>query len=47
MVVGAVVCLCLAALIGGSGLWTLARAGAADLTGQVLRRWLPPRSPPR
>lgn len=37
MVVAAVLCLCLAALIGGSGLWTLTRRPAADLTGQVVR----------
>lgn len=37
MVVAAVLCLCLAALIGGSGLWTLYRRPAGDLTGQVLR----------
>lgn len=37
MVVAAILCLCLAALIGGSGLWTLTRRPAGDLTGQVLR----------
>lgn len=37
MVVAAVLCLCLAALIGGSGVWTLTRRPAGDLTGQVLR----------
>ena len=37
MVVAAVLCLCLAALIGGTGLWTLTRRPAVDLTGQVLR----------
>lgn len=37
MVIAAVLCLCLAALIGGSGLWTLTRRPAVDLTGQVLR----------
>lgn len=37
MVVAAVLCLGLAALIGGSGLWTLTRTPAEDLTGQVLR----------
>lgn len=37
MVVAAVLCLGLAALIGGSGLWTLTRPPAGDLTGQVLR----------
>lgn len=37
MVVAAVLCLCLAALIGGTGLWTLTRRPPGDLTGQVLR----------
>jgi hypothetical protein len=41
MVVGAVLCLCLAALIGGSGLWTLARRPGVDLTGRVLRAVAP------
>ena len=41
MVVGAVVCLGLAVLIGGSGLWTLTRTPAIDLTGQVLRAVAP------
>lgn len=40
MVVGAVVCLSLAALIAGSGLWTLTRR-PVDLTGQVLRAVAP------
>ncbi len=41
MIVAAVVSLCLAALIGGSGLWTLARRPGVDLTGQVLRSVAP------
>lgn len=41
MVVAAVLCLCLAALIGGTGVWTLARRPATDLTGQVLRMVAP------
>lgn len=41
MVVGAVVSLLLAVLVGGSGLWTLTRAPAADLTGQVMRAVAP------
>ena len=41
MVVAAVVCLVLAALIGGSGLWTLTRRAPADLTGQVVRAVAP------
>ncbi len=41
MVVGAVLSLVLAALIGGSGLWTLARRSGVDLTGQVLRAVAP------
>ncbi|MFM8600113.1 MAG: hypothetical protein ACKOB8_14095 [Mycobacterium sp.] len=41
MVIGAVVSLCLAALIGGSGLWTLARRPGIDLTAQVLRSVAP------
>ena len=36
-----VVCLGLAVLIGGSGLWTLARPPGVDLTGQVLRAVAP------
>ncbi len=42
MVFGAVACLVLAVLIGGSGLWTLTRTPATDLTGQVLRSVAPP-----
>lgn len=41
MVVAAVVCLGLAVLIGGSGLWTLRRPVPADLTGKVLRAVAP------
>ncbi len=41
MVVGAVICLVLAVLVGGSGVWTLTRAPAADLTGKVLRAVAP------
>ena len=41
MVVAAMVCLGLAVLIGGSGLWTLRRPAPADLTGQVLRAVAP------
>ena len=41
MTVGAVVCLGLAALIGGSGLWTLTHTPGVDLTGQVLRAMAP------
>jgi hypothetical protein len=41
MVVGAVICLGLAVLIGGSGLWTLARRPGVDLTSQVVRAVAP------
>jgi hypothetical protein len=41
MVIGAVLCLVLAVLIGGSGLWTLAHRPGVDLTGQVLRAVAP------
>lgn len=41
MTVGAVVCLALALLIGGSGLWTLAYRPGVDLTAQVLRAVAP------
>lgn len=41
MVVGAVVSLVLAVLVGGSGVWTLTRPSARDLTGQVLRAVAP------
>ena len=41
MAVAAVFCLGLAVLIGGTGLWTLARRPPVDLTGQVLRMVAP------
>ncbi len=41
MVIGAVVCLCLAMLVGSSGLWTLRRPPRTDVTGQVLRAVVP------
>jgi hypothetical protein len=41
MLVVGVVCLCMAVLIGGSGVWTLTRPPAADVTGQVLRAVAP------
>ena len=41
MVAGAVLSLCLAALIGGSGLWTLARRPGVDLSVRVLRAVAP------
>ncbi len=41
MVAGAVACLVLAVLVGGSGLWTLTRSPAGDLTTQVLRAVAP------
>ena len=41
MTVAAVVCLGLAVLIGGSGLWTLARKPGVDLTTEVLRAVAP------
>ena len=41
MTVAAVVCLRMAVLIGGSGLWTLARTPGVDLTAQVLRAVAP------
>lgn len=41
MTVAAVICLGMAVLIGGSGLWTLTRPAPADLTGQVLRAVAP------
>lgn len=43
MVIGGVVCLCLAVLIGGSGLWTLTRTPGVDVTAQVLRAVAPTR----
>jgi hypothetical protein len=41
MTILAAVCLGLAVLIGGSGLWTLARTPGVDLTAQVLRAVAP------
>lgn len=41
MFIAGVVCLCLAVLVGGSGVWTLTRPAAADLTAQVLRAVAP------
>lgn len=41
MTVASVLCLCLAVLIGGTGLWTLTRGAGADLTGQVVRSVAP------
>ncbi|MCB0930851.1 MAG: hypothetical protein KDB71_02990 [Mycobacterium sp.] len=37
MVIGAIVCLVLAILVGGSGLWTLRRPAGPDVTSQVIR----------
>lgn len=41
MVIGAAVCLALALLIGGSGLWNLTRRPPVDLTSEVLRMMAP------
>jgi len=41
MVIGAVICLALAVLIGGSGLWTLLRPAGPDLTSEVVRLVVP------
>ena len=41
MVIGAVLSLLLAVLIGGSGLWTLVRRGGIDVERQVLRAMAP------
>jgi hypothetical protein len=41
MFVVGVVCLCMAVLIGGSGVWTLTRPSSADVTDQVLRAVAP------
>jgi len=41
MFIAGVVCLCLAVLIAGSGVWTLTRPAGADLTAQVLRAVAP------
>lgn len=37
MVVASVISVCLAVLIGGTGLWTLLRRTGSDVTSQVLR----------
>ena len=41
MTIAAALCLGMAALIGGTGLWTLARTPGVDLTAQVLRAVAP------
>ena len=41
MVIGAVLSLGLALLVGGSGLWSLTRPPVTDLTGQVVRMVAP------
>jgi hypothetical protein len=41
MFVVGLVCLGMAVLIGGSGVWTLTRPPAVDVTGQVLRSVAP------
>ncbi|WP_319428765.1 hypothetical protein [Mycobacterium sp. RTGN5] len=41
MFVVGVVCLLMAVLIGGSGLWTLSRPASADVTARVLRSVAP------
>lgn len=41
MFIAGVMCLCLAVLVGGSGVWTLTRPASADLTAQVLRAMAP------
>ena len=41
MFIAGVVCLCLAVLVAGSGVWTLTRPAGADLTTQVLRAVAP------
>ncbi|MCB0940311.1 MAG: hypothetical protein KDB72_08745 [Mycobacterium sp.] len=41
MVIGGVVCLTLAVLIGGSGLFAMKRTQGADVTSQVLRAMAP------
>ena len=41
MVIGAVLSLLLAVLIGGSGLWTLARRGGIDVNDRALRAVAP------
>jgi hypothetical protein len=37
MLIAGVVCLCVAVLVAGSGVWTLARPAGTDLTAQVMR----------
>lgn len=41
MFIAGVVCLFLAALVGGSGVWTLTRPAGTDLTAQVMRSVAP------
>ena len=41
MTVASVICLGMAVLIGGSGLWTLARTPGVDLTARVVRAVAP------
>jgi hypothetical protein len=41
MFIVGVVCLCMAVLVGGSGVWTLTRPAGADVTAQVLRAVAP------
>jgi hypothetical protein len=41
MFIAGVVCLCLAVLVAGSGVWTLTRPAGPDLTAQVLRAVAP------
>ena len=41
MFIAGVVCLCLAVLVAGSGVWTLTRPAGADLTTQVMRAVAP------
>ena len=41
MIIGGVVCLALAVLVGGSGLFAIRRAPGPDVTSQVLRAMAP------
>jgi len=41
MLIGGVVALCVAVLVGGSGIWTLTRPPGVDVTGQVMRAVAP------
>jgi hypothetical protein len=41
MLIGGVVCLCLAALVAGSGVWTMTRPRGGNLSAQVLRSMVP------